>query len=62
MKSSDRKMARSSLREEKTAIKAYKKRAPKAKSPALRGAIKEALEDEREHAALFRRHTGRKKK
>jgi hypothetical protein len=50
----DRKMARASLREEREAIDVYGKRLPKAKSKALKKALRHARKEEREHAAMFK--------
>ena len=46
----DRKIAKASLREEQTAVKAYGKRIPKAKGAALKKVLRHNLEEEREHA------------
>lgn len=50
---SDTAIARKSLGEEEKAVKDYTLRLKKAKSPALKKALRHALPEERTHAKLF---------
>lgn len=54
LKETDEEMAERSLREELTAISAYKSRIERAGSPGLRKAFRHALGEEKTHAHLFR--------
>jgi rubrerythrin len=54
-KSSDKAMATKSLREEREAVRVYSRRLQRAKSPALKKALRHARKEEREHAASFKR-------
>jgi hypothetical protein len=53
----DRRIAKQSLKEERTAISAYGRRLKRAKAPRLKKALRHAQREERQHAAAFARLT-----
>lgn len=56
----NKKLARASIKEEKSATRAYTQRIPKAKGK-LKTVLKHNLKEEREHIAALKPHTRRKK-
>ena len=56
----NKKLARASIKEEKSATRAYTQRIPKAKGK-LKTVLKHNLKEEREHVAALKPHTRKRK-